>query len=286
MKSNRFIKFALCVAVTTVTVMGIKSELSLAASKIHNLKENKTYKIDLDQDGQKEAVSYKLETNKNDISTYKIIINGKIKTTVKGLYDAYDPHMQITDIDTKDGVMDIWVYSMGSSEDVIFSALYQYKEGKMKKVYSLGYKELGEHFHLTSGILNKADGNGKFYIMVDRAFFVDCLIGNHFDIIPYQLKNGKVSRVKTNTYSIHKIYNRDNQLTVAKKVTFYKEPDKSKGTAFTLKKGEKVRPVSIYYSKEKVFVKFKSTNGKIGWLCANDYGFEDSPAFLDIVLCD
>lgn len=275
-----------CVAAVAMLFLGGQAEPVKAASKIQDLKEKKTYKIDLNKDGKKETISYKMTTNSEDESTYKIIINGKIMASIKKLYSAYDPHMQITDIDTKDGAMDIWVYTMGSSEDVIYSGLYQYRSGKLKKLYELNYKEIDENYHLVSGILYKADGNGKFYVKVDRAFFVDTLIGNHFDLIPMQLKNGKVSLVKTNTYPILETYNtEENPLMVAVQLDFYKKPDKSSGIGLTLKRWDSIKPVSIYRSGETLYVKFKTEKGKYGWLCADEYDFGEAP-ILNIILCD
>lgn len=279
----KLVKLVFCVAAFCMLMVGARPEPAKADSKIRNLEANKAYKIDLDEDGKKESISYKLTMGKDDYATFKILINGKTKATAKGLYSAYEPHMQITDIDTKDGAMDIWVYCLGGSDDLMFSALYQYKDGKMKKLFSSQDMEPDAEYFLGVGVLYKATGDGKFYVLQDQAFFVEVLIGNHSDIIPFQLKNGKVSQVKTNTYSVYEIYNKNNQLTVAKKTVFYKKPDKSKGSAFTLKKGDKVKPVSIYCSGKDLYVKFKNAKGKYGWLRVEDYGFGNA-AFSDVIL--
>ncbi len=285
MRKNYFIKFLLCVAIAVMAITGLKVESALADSKIRNLKEKKTYKIDLDKDGEKESIYFKLVPGKNYEEDYmvsfKVKINGKTKTLAKNLYDVYGAHMQITDIDTTDGYMDIWVYAIGMSDDICYSALYQYQNGKMKCLYKLDYEEENED-KIVSGVLYKAKGNGTFYIKTDRKFFVDPLIGNHYDLIPMKLKDGKATIKKTNTYSIAGILNEDNKLTVAVETDFYKKAGSSE-VGFTAKRWDKVKPVSIYRSGKKLYVKFKNDAGETGWLCASDYDFDEAP-FLDIIL--
>ena len=285
MKKNNFLNLLLCIAVVIITITGLKAEFVLAAnSKIQNLKEKKTYKIDLDKDGTKDSIYFKLVRGKTYEEDYlvslKVKINGKTKTLKNDLYDVYEAHMQVTDIDTTDGYMDIWVYTIGMSDDIYYSALYQYQNGKIKCLYEMDYTEEDES-KIVCGVLHKAKGDGTFYIKADRKFFVDTLIGNHYDLIPMKLKNGKASVKKTNTYSIAGILNEDNKLTVAVETDFYKTAGSSK-IGFTAKRWDKVKPVSIYRSGEKLYVKFKSEKGEIGWLCASEFGFDEAP-FLDCI---
>lgn len=286
MKKNNFVRFLFCVAVVLIAIAGLNEVSAQAASKIQNLKEKKTYKINLDKKGKKESISFKLVEGKDGNVAFKVTINGKTKT-VTTEYDIYEANIQVTDIDTKDGYMDLWMYAIGGSEDVVYSALYQYQSGKLKKLYTLSYKEVDENCHLVSGVLHKASGNGKFYVRADRAFFVDALIGNHIDIIPLQLKNGKVSRVKTNTYQIYQTYNtEENPLRILSQVeAFYKKPDESSEIAMELKRFTIIKPVSIYHSGKTLYVKFETEDGRSGWYRADGCDFGEAP-FDNIIWAD
>ncbi len=66
-----------------------------------------------------------------------------------------------------------------------------------------------------------------------------------------------------------------NKLTAAKNISFYKKASTSSGIAFTVKKGEKVQVVSLYCSGSKVFVKFKNSKGRIGWLREDNVRWDD-----------
>ena len=285
MKKRNFISLLFCIVIATVTVIGLKGDVVIANSKIQNLKEKKTYKIDLDKDGTKDSIYFKLVNGKTYEEDYlvslKVKINGKTKTLKSDLYDVYEAHLQVTDIDTTDGYMDIWVYTIGGSEDIYYSALYQYRNGKFKCLYEVDYEEKNED-KIICGVLHKAKGNGTFYIKADRKLFVDALIGNHYDLIPMKLKNGKATIKKTDTYSIAGIYNENNQLTLDVETDFYKTAGSSK-IGFTAKRFDKVKPVSIYRSGEKLYVKFKNEKGKVGWLCASE--FDEAP-FLDCIWAD
>lgn len=288
MKKNNLMKFGLkmAAAVMVITaVAGFGAQTAKADSKIRDLEGSTTHEIDLDEDGEKEEIFFELSAGKDDYYSYQVTINGETHIIEKKIYDAYEPHIQVADIDVTDGHMDMWIYCMGTSEDVAYSALYQYWDGEMKELYTMEPTEFDEHFYLGSGILHKTKGDGIFYIRADRAFFVDALIGNHYDLIPMQLKDGEVSFVETNTYSIAGIYNENNQITVAVETDFYKKPKADAKVKFTAKRWDKVKPVKIRRSGTTLYVKFKNEKGQAGWLCANDFDFGDAP-FLDLVWVD
>ncbi len=258
------------------------THVQAASNKIYNLKEGKTYSFNLDQSGETEKISFSLS---NDV--YKIKVNGKLNRSIKlDKLDFYSPKMQILDIDKNDGYLDIWVYAYAFSEDICYSGLYRYSSGKIKALYIPKYKKLNQYAEFGNGYITQTDGKGKFYICYDRAFFTDCLIGNHYDSIPYRLSNEKVSRINTNTYPIHKVFTTDGSYTLNKSVSFLKKPSTKANTSMTLKKGAKVYPVSTYCTNKSLFVKFKTKSGKTGWLNANNYSFEHMGPFTNIPMFD
>lgn len=282
------------IAAAFIMAGGLQSKDASAKRKIQNLQENKVYQIDLDQDGKKEKVQYtlkvvsKIADSYDELFEYQIKINGKVAFRQKNLYDAYFPQLQLTDIDKKDGVLDLWGYCMGESDDVILSSLFEYRSGKLKRVFDLKYKQVDDKFVLLQGELSRVGKNGVFYVTMDRAFGIDYVTGNHYDEIPYRLKNGKVTRVKTHTYRIVSIISaeKDHQKLIAKKDTkFYSSVKNQKKVAFVLKKGQKVRAVKLYYDGKKLLVQFKTQRGKLGWLDTKGYSFEKRP-FSNEIFCD
>ena len=282
------------IAAAFIMAGGLRSKDAFAKEKIRDLQENKVYQIDLDQDGKKEKVQYtlkaasKISDSYDELFEYQIKINGKVAFRQKDLYDAYFPQLQLADIDKKDGVLDLWGYCMGESDDVVFSSLFEYRSGKLKRVFNLKYKRVDEKFFVQQGELSRVGKNGVFYVTMDRAFSIDYVTGNHYDEIPYRLKNGKVTRVKTNTYRIVSIVSegKDNQWLIAKKGTkFYSSVKNQKKVAFVLKKGQKVKAVKLYYDGKKLLVQFKTQRGKLGWLDTKGYSFEKRP-FSNEIFCD
>lgn len=253
-----------------------------AAGKIRSLEGGDTvYEIDLDEDGVKEELSFKLVHDGDDYYSYQVTINGETVAIASELYDIYDAYVQVADIDVTDGYMDMWIYGIGTSDILGYAALYQYQGGELVELHRMEPEEIDENFFLGNGILHKVNGNGKFFVKVESAFRVDDLIGNHYDLIPMKLEGGKVSYVKTKTYTISNIYNEKNQITLAPGMTeFYKKPTKDAKIAFVGKRWEKVKPVKIRRSEGTLYVKFKSENGKSGWLCADDY---DMGPFTDLI---
>ena len=263
---------------------------SHAASSVKNLKLGSTYSYDLDGDGVKEKLKFKF----TEEGKYKIYINGKVKKTITLGEYYYSPCLQVMDIDQADGVMDLFVYAYASSDDISYSALYRYQDGKITRIWNLGYgKDTAAAFYQVPGYVTKCDGKGNFYVAMDRALKVDQLVGNHIDQIKYKIKDGKVSRVSQKTfyfaetcgYDENGEFGRNVPFKCARKLTFYKEHNKKDGS-FTLKKGTLLTPVKIYIVSEKsVYVQFKTASGKIGWLRAGDYSWEELPfsnlAFFD-----
>lgn len=251
-------------------------------NKIYNLKEGKNYSFNLNQTGAKEKISFSLS---NDV--YKISINGKVNRSIKlDNLDFYSPQMQILDIDKNDGYLDIWIYAYALSEDICYSGLYRYSSGKIKALYIQKGRTLNQYAEFGNGYITKTDGNGKFYICYDRAFSIDCLIGNHYDSVPYRLSNGRVSLVHTNTYPIHKVFTSDGSYTLNTSVSFLQSPSTSTKVSMTLKKGTKVNPVTVFCTSSKLFVKFKTKSGKTGWLNVNNYSFDHMGPFTNIPMFD
>lgn len=252
------------------------------ANPIYDLVVNKDYSYNLDQSGAKEKISF---TFKDQV--LKVKINGKTAKKITYTDDSlYEAHIQVLDINKNDGHMDLWIYMIGSSDDVSASALYSYENSKLNKIYEDSYRTPNQYTNYSYGYISKIDGKGNFSVCYDRAFAVDCLIGNHYDNIPYKLKDGKVTSVRTNTYSIQAIFTETGSYELTKKTSFLAKANSSSKVSMTLSKGKTVTPVSIYCTNKSLFVKFKTSNGKTGWLDVNKYSFEHMGPFKNIPMFD
>ena len=270
---------AMVLLVGAVAVFG--TNMAEAADKIQSLGGGDTvYEIDLDEDGVKEEFSFKLVHDGDDYYSYQVAMNGETVAIANELYDIYDAYVQVADIDVTDGYMDMWFYGIGTSDILGYAALYQYQDGELVKLHRMEPEEIDENFFLGNGVLHKVNGDGEFFVKVESAFRVDDLIGNHYDLIPMQLEDGKVSFVNTNTYTIAKLYNEGNKLTVAAMTEFYKKPKEDAKIAFVAMRWEKVKPIKIRRNGTKLYVKFKNEEGKTGWICKDAY---DMGPFTDLI---
>lgn len=277
MKKNK--KGAIMLSMVLAASTILSGNVSAAVKNpVKDLEPNKVYSYDVDKDGTKDKVKYTF--NEKD-SAIRIYINDKLAKKVQLDKETgfYDGRMQIADIDKSDKTMDFWVYGFAFSDDICFSALYELKGNKLTKIFENKYKEVNENFSLSQGTLYSTDGKGNFDVQMDRAFFCDYITGNHWDRIPYQLKNGKVVRKDASYYQFAATYTMDGKgkYIAAKKLAFTKKPG-GKETSFTLKKGGKVTALQLYAKKNgELFVQYKNADGKKGWLAVKDYSFENQP---------
>lgn len=264
---------------------------------VTKLKERKTYAFNLDREGKKEKINYYMDEN----LAINIKINGKVKKKIRKKWwnkdiGVYSPHVQILDINKKDKYLDLWVYTFGFSEDIIYSGLYRYANQKIKKIWELETENssINKMYTRHSGKIVSTNGKGKFTVAMDRALRVDKLIGNHWDKVVFQLKKGKVRRVSKKTFHFYRTFSTTGSkngwdpslgcngkiegLLLSKNTKFYKKHSKSSGT-FTVKKGTKCYPQKVYIVSNKMaYVWFKIKNGKSGWLCTSDYSdFMENP---------
>lgn len=256
------------------------------AASVKNLEENKEYKFNLDGKGKKERLSYSM-TKKG---IYKININGETVKEIKLNSDFYSPKMQIFDINKKDKKLDIWVYAYSDSEDIRYSALYEYSDKQVKRIWNLtAGNDYDSMYWRGCGFIASTNGKGKFTVVMDRAVQADSLTGNHFDKVEFQLKNGKVRQLSDKTYYFYETYgsnySEDKGLITVGKTIFYTGHSKTSKT-FTVKKGVKCYPKKMYIEENKrVWVLFKTEKGKKGWLCTDDFSYDNQP-FLEMLFVD
>lgn len=282
MKNN----FLWAIACVGVACMLVSSQSVKASSKITQLEEGKEYSYDLNLDGKEETLSYSMKKG-----IYKVFINGKVVKKIKLNEESYSPNLQITDIDTSDSRLDLCTYAYCWSEDIEYSAIYEYDGTTLNQILNIKDKFINDSIDLRPGYIGDTDGKGNFNVIMDRAIHVDNLTGNHFDKIPYKLANGKVKRVKTNYYQFdgYSSYNHDKNgayFIASQTLSFLKKPALNAKTSFKLSKKGKVYPVKMYVSNKGVaYVQFKTKKGKTGWLKCSDFSYDNTP-FSNLAFAD
>ena len=200
--------------------------------------------------------------------------------------------MQICDIDKKDGKMDIWVYAYTDSDDIRYSALYQYSKGKIKRIWNLteDYNSDNKAYARRCGFIVDTDGKGNFTIAIDRTVNNGFLTGNHIDRVKFNLKRGKVTQVTKHTYYFYKAYNlaggKGKWFITKRQMVFYKDHNTVGGNV-TVKKGSKCVPKKMYVTSDNhVYVMYKFADGKKLWLCSEDYNDFDNLPFKNMGFAD
>ena len=232
---------------------------SKAIKKEYIYEPNKKILVDLNGDGIKEKVEYRLE-NKTTYGEYKkcrLIVNDKILQLEGNLA----PKFAIVDIDEKDKYKEILISDFGPSSDNT-SKFYFYKNNKLIFMGTTG------------GIYEEGldiDGTGTFLASTRG----DILQTWWFDK-KYQLdRNHKIIPVPTNIYlNYHLVYlKKDLKLFIKNTV---------KSDTFTVKAGE---TLIITGNDNKTWCRVKTKEGKEGWFRVTDFTYlpdarEDAPSIF------
>ena len=267
---------------TCLTGLQFASSVSTKAADtksvpLTNLESGVEYSYDLDGDGQDETLSYTMD----DAGNYILSVNGENLLSLPLGEWYYGASLQIADLDGGDDALDLFAYAYCCSDDIGYSALYRYENGSLNCLYS------GDEDGMY-GYIEEVSGNGLFSLCVDRCVNLDCLIGNHWDLIEYEVANGLVSRVATDVIEIDKILTpegvKKGSLTPVSALSLYTEADASSET-FTIPENDLLTPVVIKMAGNDTYVGFEAADGQIGYLNIADFGY-DHPAFTDICLAD
>lgn len=239
------------------------SKCGVAKAGYRVLKENQTYKYDLNGDSKKESVQIK--AGKWDGDRYYeayIYVNGKKKMTVKDKYGFYQISADLITMSKKK--VFIHINTMGDNNDGE-NLIFRYTNGKLKKCIDLN--TLGRY-----AFVDKI--TGKRIKVICR--YTGAAIGCFSYECNLVYKGGKLTPEKklcklvnySATESSKKPY-----LTAKSKIQLYKSHN-TKQKSFILKKGQKVKIVNYYFSGKKQMFQVKTSSGKTGWISSTTDAME------------
>lgn len=251
-----------------------------------NMKKSTVIKEDLDGDGIKDKIVFKLKKNGEDSYAFTLHINDeKFGPWISEFYGT--AMMLITDIDDSDPYKELWiadewqaglgishVFSVGES---YFSTLYGYENGKNGFFIPNVITESGEH------ITSKGDG----YISYEAQYETEGLGCYYYDVKLKLEEAGFKVVGDEKTQKITAEWRKDRPYKLIKGLKVYSE-FKGKKTKFNLKKGD------VFYLHELKFTKsrkwengslnlyepwalIKTKKGKFGWIKVPKGDFYRSP---------
>lgn len=235
-------------------------------AKVHTLKENATY-TQYDATGDRKADTVKVSTSYQDGyigNKITVYLNGK-KAFVKSTW-FYSVKAQL--IQLKNGKCFMYLYAPMDNGDAEVCALYQIKNGKLKRVINfnkgLGSK-IGNH---VGGEVKKVSGNSMTVSFTAMSYMASSISADY----TYKYKSGTLKKTSS-TGKLTVGFKGNNTYKTKKAITAYKNT-KCTSKKFTIKKDAKVKFLKTYVKGNTVRFQVKS-GGKTGWIkVANRY---DSP---------
>lgn len=278
----------------TLNIVLIPQIAQAASVKSYVLTPGKQQEIQLDGKDAKEKIMYTFEnietgeTDETDESYYRhtlrLAINGDVvfeESVTKLFHPETKGDVYITDIDTSDNVMDIFIAMYDNEYISKYDVLYycQYRNGEFVKVQDLkkylysgvldcfGKSDMGNCHVWYGGLPKSISTSGDKQLQVIVCGFTDisdASWGGYFHgNFSLKLKNGKLK--KAYTYPEGDIIQCDFNGGLASKCTFYTKPGSEK-KAFTAKKGEAITISGYKYIKGKLYIKVINKSKTAGWV--------------------
>lgn len=254
-------------ALAVTCVFASKSNISAKSKIVKPLQPNKIYQYNLDQKGAKEKIKVVKEDIDDISDSITLYINDKAVAS-----NVENGEVCIIDTNKKDKQMEVLIQKNAYYYERSAMTYYRYKNGKLKKVQTLGsvakkkFKNLSGIHGVTYDDYDFAiDGKGNLK-------YVACLrLSNGLDFVhindTMQMKNGKfvASSKKSFTINYTGIDKYPNRAKGTNKV--YQKPGSSK-VIYKLKDKERFYKTGIYLKNRNtlyVKVKIKKTN-KTGYI--------------------
>lgn len=269
-KSGFLTKFTLLLSVLTVSLLMIPRTCVAAKTgsgqdEIKTLKPDTVYEYDLNDDGTKDEIQYKVaatETDGDDKVKLELYINDKLCMTRENHGFCY--YVKLCDLNKSDKHMDLYIYSTEESDCINNSFFVWYNGKKLSDYIRFEPWRLTKYFNSPRFSLSSLEGNGKFYAVLDTPIYSQA-IGCYYCYAPYQMKGNAITAVSTTTYKLTK--GSIKYRYKAKKTFPVYSKAGSKTIVFNVKKGEKVSFDKLYVSKSgKAYFRLINSKGKTGWI--------------------
>jgi hypothetical protein len=246
--------------------IGMVSENCIEAK---TLKENKTYKINLDGKNAKEKIRVKKKLAKDGHYTiFSLYINGKKVAKQEG----YTLYCYTLDINKKEKGKDLVFYA--STESMCLSdnaGIFSYRGGKLKRLMKLhhSFEEMSLYR------IDKVTTNGKGMVTVVADSPCQINIGSFYALIRFRLKSGKLVKVTNGKFDLNK-YSQRYEYVLNETAKVYQSANSTSEEVTVLKKNTKLNILKVSYKKVKksdgsigvsdAYAYIKVADGTTGWI--------------------
>ncbi|MEE0706914.1 MAG: hypothetical protein UCH28_11110 [Adlercreutzia sp.] len=226
-------------------------------AKVHTLKENVTY-TQYDATGDRKADTVKVATSYDNYdfgNKITVYLNGKRAFSKSTIFYYVEAQL----IQLKNGKCFIYLFAPIDNGDAEVCALYQVKNGKLKRVINFN-KGLGSKigYHV-GGQVKKVSGNSMTVSFTSMSYMTGFISANY----TYKYKSGTLKKTST-TGKLSVGFTPKSTYKTKKAITAYKNT-KCTSKKFTIKKGAKVKFLKTYVKGNTVRFQVKS-GGKTGWI--------------------
>lgn len=260
-RRNYFI-FSLLAAL--MIVMLASPRVCAANPSLVSLKAGQTYTYDATGNRKNNTIRYTLSGTNNSWYRHKnavIYIDGKKAWSLTDYTKSGVYSLEVSLITLANKKVFFWIAGEIDNGDDPIAGIFQYKNGKLKKVVNLNtpLKKFGNHLSFDILSVKKNTITVKNSSMSYALSYLAAAF-------TYTWKGGKLQLNKTGTVLATRLtFLKSKYFTVNKKIPVYKKAGGS-AKAFTLNKNQKVSVSKIYTTGKNMYLKIKTSKGKTGWI--------------------
>lgn len=257
-----FIIFAILIFMQPINSYAATKTIS-DVKKVVSLEENTIYKCDLDGDGKKESLQYKLTVDEEKHTVkLKLYINSKVRYTKTTNGITY--WVSLFDLHKDDNRPDLFIQTKAESDTVTNALFAHVNQDKSVNTTAFNPDKITKSLNFCRYSLYGTDGSGNFTLSVDTPIYSPA-IGCYYCYITFQDKGGKISLKPANTFKLED-YSKKYCYKAAKGFSVYKKAG-SKAVAYKVEKGSLVTFDQMYLSKTgKAYFRIINGKGKKGWI--------------------
>lgn len=284
METKNFTKWiAAAVFLLAIGIFAAMPSPAEAKAANNTLEVNKTY-TQYDVTGDKKADTFRVSAPWNEsykmYGRYEVFINGKKALSAKSNGSNFSYRINIQRLKLNNGKVYLAIAASIDNSDIPEAAIYQYKNGKLKKAIDLDAMDKIGYHNSVSNISASGNQIGVTYHEMSYS------LGYISFRLNYQYKSGKMVQ-KTTKPKLLKIYETDAKgfyWTANRSMSVRKAPGGKKIT--TLKPGKKATIDRLYINTKhnKIYLHVKIKGGKAGWVKGlTKYPAGGNPLFKEVV---
>jgi hypothetical protein len=259
-QKKAFFLFAALTLLLTPPLSSFAAEKSNTPAGIEYLKADTLYEYDLNGDGHNETIQYKVvENDEKRTASLKLYINKKLYLAKNNAGLSYNVYL--LDLNQQDGHLDFYIHTVWENGGVSDAFFVQYNGSELFHYTAFEPAALTKDIDLYRYTIKETDGKGGFTLALDTPYTPS--IGCYYIEVPFRLKDGKITKIPTNTYSLMKD-SKAYRYKAVKSFSAYQTAG-SKTVAYKVKKGNTVTFDKMYVTKTgKVYFRMINSNGKKG----------------------